>query len=67
MKKFVIASASAIAVLGLAACSDTDDSTTRSVEPGSPAPMEQNAAPPAGGTGMNEPAPAPGAPPAPAQ
>ncbi len=31
MKKFIIMSASAIAVLGLAACSDTDSNTTQSV------------------------------------
>ena len=33
MKKIILASASAIALLGLAACSDTDETTTQSVEP----------------------------------
>lgn len=33
MKKILIASASAIALFGLAACSDTDQTTTQSVEP----------------------------------
>jgi hypothetical protein len=32
MKKLILASASAVALLGLAACSDTDDTTTRSIE-----------------------------------
>lgn len=31
MKKFILMSASAIAVLGLAACGDTDNNTTQSV------------------------------------
>lgn len=33
MKKIILASASAIALLGLAACSDTDDTTTQSTVP----------------------------------
>ncbi len=52
MKKFALASASAIALLGLAACSDTDETTTQStqppverVQPASPA--EPMATPPA--------------------
>lgn len=39
MKKLLIASASAIALMGLAACSDTDETTTQSVEP----PLEEQA------------------------
>lgn len=50
MKKLILACASAIAVMGLAACSDTDGTTTQAV-PDQPAPMEQpaepNAVPPA--------------------
>ena len=50
MKTFIIASASAIALLGLAACSDaTDETTTQAVppteEPAAPAPADPNAAP----------------------
>lgn len=41
MKKLVLASASAIALLGLAACSDTDQTTTQST----PAPVEDPAGP----------------------
>ncbi|WP_187973411.1 hypothetical protein [Aquibium microcysteis] len=33
MKKIIIASVSSLALLGLAACSDTDTTTTQSVEP----------------------------------
>lgn len=33
MKKLLVASASAIALFGLAACSDTDETTTQAVEP----------------------------------
>lgn len=33
MKKIILASASSIALLGLAACSDTDTTTTQSIEP----------------------------------
>lgn len=40
MKKLIIAGASAIALMGLAACSDTDDTTTQSV-PDQVQPMEQ--------------------------
>lgn len=40
MKKLIIAGASAIALMGLAACSDTDDNTTQSV-PDQVQPMEQ--------------------------
>jgi len=33
MKKLILASVSAIALLGVAACSDTDNTKTQSVEP----------------------------------
>lgn len=33
MKKIILASASAIALFGLAACSDTDETTTQSTQP----------------------------------
>jgi outer membrane lipoprotein SlyB len=33
MKKIILASVSSLALLGLAACSDTDTTTTQSVEP----------------------------------
>lgn len=33
MKKLILASAAAVALFGVAACSDTDTSTTQSVEP----------------------------------
>lgn len=78
MKKFVVGTVSALALLGLAACSDTDQTTTQSVPPAvdaQPAPAPMQPAPdamaptPDAGTGadtqMNqEPAPAE---PAPAQ
>ena len=58
MKKLVLASASAIALLGLAACSDTDETTTQSVDrpleqtqPGQPA--DPMATPPADETPGN--------------
>jgi hypothetical protein len=54
MKKLILASASAIALFGLAACSDTDNTTTQTIpEPAQDAP----AAPPA-----TEPSAAPTAP-----
>lgn len=41
MKKLIIASTAAIAMFGLAACSDTDDTTTQSLpEPAVEAPLE---------------------------
>lgn len=41
MKKLILASTASIAMLGLAACSDTDDTTTQSVpEPAVEAPLE---------------------------
>lgn len=46
MKKLLLASASAIAVLGLAACSDTDGTTTQSIdEPVVQQPVEPGLAP----------------------
>lgn len=48
MKKLILASVSGIALLGLAACSDTDGTTTQAVPPEQDAPMVQP-----------EPAPAP--------
>lgn len=73
MKKIILASASAIAIMGLAACSDTDEVTTQGTPPvtTAPAPMEPSATPPAndemrndnmGGGGAMAPAPAPTAP-----
>ncbi|KXF77092.1 hypothetical protein ATN84_12350 [Paramesorhizobium deserti] len=56
MKKFLIASIAALSVLGLAACSDTDETTTGATPDQAPATQpdtEQNMAPPA-----TEPAPA---------
>lgn len=62
MNKLILASVSGIALLGLAACSDTDGTTTQAV-PDQTQPMEQqtmpNAAPP------SEPATPPAAPTAP--
>jgi len=48
MKKLLIGSASAIALFGLAACSDTDESTTQGVPPATeqPAPSTPPAATP---------------------
>lgn len=40
MKKLILASASAIALMGLAACSDTDGTTTQAV-PDQTEPMDQ--------------------------
>jgi len=59
MKKLILASASAIALMGLAACSDTDGTTTQAV-PDETQPMEQapSAIPP------TEPATPPATPPA---
>lgn len=55
MKKLILASVSGIALMGLAACSDTDGTTTQALpdDPATEAPM---AMPPA------EPAPPPAAP-----
>jgi hypothetical protein len=60
MKKLVIVSASALALLGLAACSDaTDETTTQSVPPTeAPAPADPAAPPPVVAPAPAEPAPA---------
>jgi hypothetical protein len=47
MKKFIVAAASAVAVLGLAACSDTDETTTQGVQPPPQEQQEPMATPPA--------------------
>ena len=57
MKKLILASVSGVALMGLAACSDTDGTTTQAVP--EPAPMEQPAQQDAAPT-----APAPTTPPA---
>ena len=62
MKKLIVASLSGFALLGLAACSDTDGTTTQSLPAEEPT-MEQPAAP---ATPPAEPA-APEAPAAPAE
>lgn len=61
MKKLILASVSGIALMGLAACSDTDGTTTQALPDGEPGMVqpEQDAIPPV------EPAPAPPADPAP--
>lgn len=65
MKKLILASASGIALFGLAACSDTDGTTTQAVPEDVP-PLEQpadpNAAPPPPAEPMTPPA-APDVPP----
>ncbi|CAI2933961.1 hypothetical protein [Aminobacter niigataensis] len=55
MKKLILGSVAAIALFGVAACSDTDDTTTQSVQPPAteepapitPAPATPEATPPA--------------------
>ena len=60
MKKLILASVSGIALMGLAACSDTDGTTTQAVpEQGAPATTEPGAAP---ADPMAPPADAPAAP-----
>lgn len=59
MKKLILASASAVALMGLAACSDTDGTTTQAVPEEVPPveqPAEPNAAPPAPTQPMTPPA-----------
>lgn len=51
MKKLILASVSAIALMGLAACSDTDNTTTQGLPEQDQAPMAQPE--------PTEPAPAP--------
>ena len=57
MKKLILASVSAVALMGLAACSDTDDTTTQAL-PDNEAPMD---APMAQPEEPAEPAPPPAA------
>lgn len=57
MKKLILASASGIALFGLAACSDTDGTTTQAV-PGDVPPLEQPADPNAAPTDPMTPPPA---------
>lgn len=66
MKKLILASVSGIALMGLAACSDTDGTTTQAVPEGErPAQTEpMDATPPATNPA---PAPAPASPSTPAQ
>ena len=48
MKKLILASAAAVALFGVAACSDTDTTTTQSVDPPAqttPAPSDPAATP----------------------
>ena len=66
MRKLILASVSAIALFGVAACSDTDDTTTQSVDPmeestpTTPAPADDPAAtPPPADAPAEQPAPAP--------
>lgn len=61
MKKLILASASGIALLGLAACSDSDGTTTQSV-PEQVQPMEEPATPNAVPPAPTEPATPPTAP-----
>ena len=62
MKKLILASVSALALFGVAACSDsTDSTTTQSTTPPAteqPAPATPEATPPAGGTTTEPAAPA---------
>ncbi|TKT80162.1 hypothetical protein [Aquamicrobium sp. LC103] len=65
MKKLILASISGIALLGLAACSDTDETTTQGVQPEAPATTPDPGAaptdpatPPATTPPATEPAPA---------
>lgn len=46
MNKLILAAVSGIALMGLAACSDTDDTTTQAVPPAQVQPMEEPAAAP---------------------
>ena len=59
MKKLILASVSAIALMGLAACSDTDGTTTQAVPEGEPTMIqpEQDAIQPVEPAPPAEPAP----------
>lgn len=61
MNKLILASVSGIALMGLAACSDTDESTTQAV-PEQVQPMEQPTAPNATPPAPAEPTTPPAAP-----
>ena len=63
MKKLILASASALALMGLAACSDTDGTTTQAV-PDQVPPAEQPAQPEATPPAQPEPPAQPMSPPA---
>ena len=73
MKKLVLASVSALALFGVAACSDTDETTTQSVDepaatetvPATPPATDNTTTQSVEPDGQSEPAPAPA--PAPAQ
>ena len=73
MKKLVLASVSALALFGVAACSDTDETTTQSVDepaatetaPATPPATDNTTTQSVEPDGESEPAPAPA--PAPAQ
>ena len=60
MKKLILASVSGIALMGLAACSDTDDTTTQAVPEEAPMtqPQDPAAAPTEPEAPLEEPAPA---------
>lgn len=51
MKKILAASIAAIGIMGLAACSDTDDTTTQSVDPAQDSSTAPTAAPTGDATG----------------
>ena len=57
MKKLILASVSGLALMGLAACSDTDDTTTQGLPPEQDSPMVQPEP-----TDPAQPAPPPAAP-----
>lgn len=65
MKKLILASVSGIALMGLAACSDTDGTTTQAVpDSNPPAQTEPMATPPATDPAAPSTTPAPTTPPA---
>jgi len=61
MKKLILASVSGIALMGLAACSDTDGTTTQALpdDPAAPAQTDTLDAQPAPAQPLEQPAPAP--------
>ena len=66
MKKLILASVSAIALFGVAACSDTDGTTTQSVEPAETTTVPTDPATPAPQAAPADEAPADSMTPAPA-